>query len=918
MTRRRTLVDRVGVGTGAVGDGGIFGHWIADDAGLPAFEYTLDQRADPRAEWDTRFHGRSRLHWHQLGNDRIVAIATNDGWVQLYSHEHGPRWVNCHDEQSEGFAGGISYLLDRESGVVSSTSFRDLDAGAAVRRVFGCGYLRIVVRFDDLEVDRVVFAPFGDGRLLVSRVGIRNLGRRPRSVRHGECWDVNFHNIDFNVASWEFVPTDQRRARAAHVYSGYGAGWDAELGGLRARHPRGPLSHEVPHILGPTPRSTPDVVCVPLGTPVDGWVASRHQLFGRGGRARPDGLLDPVRQEHPLGGPGQGVAFLATTDLELAPGQQRVLGFAYGATPPTEAADEIGRLGTDPQAALDATLAAWVHTLPRVDFGREPWLSRELAWGAYYLRSGSTYHQGFRAHTLSQGGAYQYLAGFNAGPRATLQHALPLIWLAPDLAAEAARFTMAETTPEGEIAYSEAGSGLLEPCGFFPSDNDLWLLWFVAEYVLATRDRAFLRQPASYWPAPYTRPEPVWDHCQRALDHLLQVVGIGAHGLIKMRTGDWNDTLVAEGGVSIDRIWSEAESTLNTAMAVHVLRRFAELARYCGVSEVARRADGRAADFADAVRRCWRSDHLNRGWLSSAAEVGHLDLYLEPQPWALIAGVLDSEQAGRLAWTIRDRCADPYATKIFAAGGEGRVPSAGGGSWLAVNSTLAWGLGGVSPEDGWKELIDNTLHHHAEIYPEVWSGIWSGPDTYFSQAGLRDVLAHLRNVYGSLGLDTSQFDGDLAGQTWSMPGVMSMQAWPVQILFAHSEPLNASLWLIGVQATAAGLRIDPLLPFEGWSWDGGLLGLAYHSHEVRGTLGSLAADVVELDITLPSGLRGQPVGVAVNGEPARARQDAGRVRFRLPVAPGDRSQFVVREASGSRSGCHPPTGGEPAGRALPS
>ncbi|MFC7309622.1 GH36-type glycosyl hydrolase domain-containing protein [Streptomyces monticola] len=860
--------------------GGIFGHWI-DDAGLPAFAYTLDQRTDPRAEWDTHESGTSRLHWHQLGNDRIVAIGTNEGWVQLYSHEHGPRWINQHRPQEGRSAGGVSYLLDRDSGDTWSTYHPDLPQQAEVEREFGCGSLRVVVRHAGLTLDRVVFAPFGDGRLLASYVVVRNESDRVRRLRHGEQWGVQLHNLDLVPVGGDRAA--RRDGSSFLLYSGYGADWDARLGALVARHPRGRLSHEIPFPPGRTSRTQPDVVCVPLGTRVDGWAAAHSDVYGAGGRTAPDALLDPPNRPLAPGAAGQETAFLLTTDLELAPGEQRVLGFGYGAAPPAELADEIARLGDDPAALYDATRAAWRRALPAVDFGRDPWLGRELAWGAYYVRSGATYHHGFRAHTLSQGGAYQYLGGFNAGPRATVQHALPLVWLAPELAAEAARFTMAETTPEGEIAYAEVGSGAWEHLLWCPSDNDLWLLWLVAEYVLATRDRAFLRQSVSYWPAPYTRPEPVWDHCLRALDHLLTTVGTGPHGLIKMRLGDWNDMVVTESDVPVDRAWEESESTLNTAMAVHVLRRFAELADYHGDLAIAERVRERADAFADAVRASWRGTHVNRGWADHETEAGHLDLFLEPQPWALLTGVLGPERAATLVQEIRSRCSDPYATRIFGAGGEGHTPTVGGGQWPAINSTLAWGLATVDPAEGWRELRDNTLAHHAETYPEVWFGVWSGPDAY--------LPSH----------------DDRAGETWAEESLFSMQAWPVQILFPHSEPLNASLWLSGVTPTAAGLRIDPLLPFEGWRWDGGLLSVRYGAEEVGGELGALATESVTVEVRLPSGLSGaaadgaadaRAVRVTVDGAPAPARVADGMVRFRVPVGPGRRTPFRVGGGNG--------------------
>src|SRR5205823_6415333 len=133
----------------------------------------------------------------------------------------------------------------------------------------------------------------------------------------------------------------------------------------------------------------PDVVCVPIGTPVHGWAGNRPSLLGDGGRQRPAALMSPpsaTRTTAPAAGQ-QDTAFLLTTDLVLEPGETVELGFAYGAAPPDEVAQEVARLGRDSRQLFEASATAWRRALPDVGFDRDPWLSRELAWGAYYVRS---------------------------------------------------------------------------------------------------------------------------------------------------------------------------------------------------------------------------------------------------------------------------------------------------------------------------------------------------------------------------------------------------------------------------------------------------------------------------------------------------------------------------------------------------
>ena len=62
-------------GSIAVDDGGAFGAWVEDEAGLPCFELRLGALAGDV--------------WHQVGNDRVTATAHADGRTTLYWFEEG-------------------------------------------------------------------------------------------------------------------------------------------------------------------------------------------------------------------------------------------------------------------------------------------------------------------------------------------------------------------------------------------------------------------------------------------------------------------------------------------------------------------------------------------------------------------------------------------------------------------------------------------------------------------------------------------------------------------------------------------------------------------------------------------------------------------------------------------------------------
>ena len=109
---------------------GNFGAWRLDAAGLPAFRYTLDQTADPRAQQPELGGGTDAQH--QVGNDHVVAAAFNHGYTQLWSQDRLQQWANRWDPDNRHYAGGFGWLL--VDGQARSTLFLDRPARARAER----------------------------------------------------------------------------------------------------------------------------------------------------------------------------------------------------------------------------------------------------------------------------------------------------------------------------------------------------------------------------------------------------------------------------------------------------------------------------------------------------------------------------------------------------------------------------------------------------------------------------------------------------------------------------------------------------------------------------------------------------------------------------------------------------------------
>jgi hypothetical protein len=166
-----------GVPIDSTSGSGVFGRWAVDGAGLPMYRYTLDQARAPFAR-QPELLGRTDA-WHQIGNERAIATASNDGQVQLWSQDRRYQWVNRYDPRALQLAGDFGWL--RSGGTALSTRYADRPAGSRTRREFGVGYVRRTVAAAGFRVDGSVYAPLGAGPVLVHEVTIVNATGRARS-----------------------------------------------------------------------------------------------------------------------------------------------------------------------------------------------------------------------------------------------------------------------------------------------------------------------------------------------------------------------------------------------------------------------------------------------------------------------------------------------------------------------------------------------------------------------------------------------------------------------------------------------------------------------------------------------------------------------------------------------------------------
>jgi len=878
----------------AVDDGGKaygsghFGEWIEDEFGLQAYRYTCDQTADPKAVTKvTPGILGEREHVHQVGNDRVTAIVSNYGHVRVRQDEGGPKFLNDFAPEMGQFGGGIGYLTGggESLGTFYAGGGQDFD------RVFGMGYVRKRVKGAGFDVDQLIFAPFGDDPVLLSQVTITNKSQSAATLRWVEYWGSRNYQFSFRsfIESFSgqasFVAMRRRFGQrfASHVRLADGDIGLVESKEFLGRAPeeeaiwqrmKAALAGGTNNFIGPIQEETaeatfddihpPATFLVSLDGAADGYQANGKAFFGAGGALHPDGLgraldgkLDAGESES---------AMLLERKFQLAPGESKTLHFLYGYLPAGfELGPLVARYMKSAATAWKDSSNKWKTSGMRFSVKQEPWVARETEWNYYCLRSSMTYDDSFQEHILNQNGFYQYVMGFQGAARDPLQHCLPFLFSDPDIVKGILRYTLKEVRPDGSIPYGMVGHGMVAPMvSDNASDLPLWLLWTASEYVLATRDRAFLdEQVATFLNDGATRKtESVRNLLARCYKHQVEEVGVGEHGVARMLNDDWNDGLLGVwAGKAFKECAEKGESVLNSAMQAWVFEHYAEMLSYAGEgASQAEKARQSAAVNREAARKQWTGKWLCRAWLGpTLGWLGESTLWLEPQPWAILGGVTTAEQSRQLVATMDEllRRGSPIGAMQMSKGPDmllGAMFEAGtcvnGGVWPSLNQTLIWALATVDAAMGWDEWKKNSLARHAATYPDVWYGIWSGTDSYNS------------TVHKT------------AGETVNNPYFHGAD-FPVLNLHAHACSLYSLSKVIGLEFNEGGLGVRPELPVESYRFDSELVGVLKSAEgNYEGWYAPLMAGTWTVKVGLPQAVLSRVTKAEVNGRPVELKKDS--------------------------------------------
>lgn len=335
------------------------------------------------------------------------------------------------------------------------------------------------------------------------------------------------------------------------------------------------------------------------------------------------------------------------------------------------------------------------------------------------------------------------------------------------------------------------------------ADSPSWMVMALCSYLKETADYGLLDEMVPYLDGddPYAEPTEeasVWDHVVLAQRYLVRQ--LGRHGLCKIYYGDWCDTMNGVGARG------EGESVMLSMQVKWGCDLLAELAERLGREHVAGEMRIASAMLAGAVNQeAWDGEWYVRAFDDDGLAVGSRntqpgdngegEIFLNPQSWALISGVVPAQRAGKCVASVAARLDTGYGMVLNAPPFTALRPRIGqmtamtpgfyenGSVYVHGNCFWIYALACAGRGDeAWKAF--RAILPDTDNKPNTDTEPFTIPNYYIGPAVERRKQ---RNLY-------------LSG--WRTGSA----AW----LY-----MTGLEWICGVRADYDGLRIDPHLP-AGW------------------------------------------------------------------------------------------------------
>jgi len=911
---------------------GNFGNWFNDEFGLPAYEYTCNQYLIPEkmplVNKDSIW-GDYRNHWNQIGNDRIIGMPSNFGYIRIRQDEGAPKILNDYVPKNRQYSGGFGYLSDG-TGCLSTFYCQQEN----FRRVFGTGYFLKETGNEKYDVSETTFAPFGDDPVLLTKVTVKNKTDQARDLKWFMYWghDVYQHSsrpmqyasfndvrIDYNYYFRKEFAKNFRRtytgtdngARVDFTFTGYHY---PEKDEARKIASVAEVNEKISPVVGDDcfyeDVNQPAMYCVLLNEDLKASCRySGQSFFANNDLLHPTGIDSDDDS-------GEKDALIVSAEFTLAAGESRDLYFLFGYEPESIAMNGmIVKYRYCAESELARTMKCWHQNLITMEVegdASDQSLLREMTWHNYFLRTSMTYDTSIHSHMLNQACHYEYIIGNNVFVRDIAEHCAPYIYSDPAVAKELIDFQLKMVDVDGYIFSGLTGKGVLmqdarsrndipafyiaanaggSDIGEVRTDNrppmeqryddqELWPLWIVSEYVLANKDFDYLNEyKYGYTSLNNEKPRTVLEICKLLFDYTKNSVGTGKHGLVRLMWNDWSRALFhakarpvpPEDAKTASKI---GESLFTSGLATACTQMFAELLREIGdpkAEEVQEYCDG----LKEAINNVFNGKWIPRIWVNdNYGFVGDTEeFFMEGNCWPLVSKALNDENAAALIRNMKELVMDPSPIGCMKQrkSPDYDGPENDGWIWWAMNGPMIWGLTQYDHELAYEQFKKMSLARHAEVYPDIWIGIWSADDQYTSI--LNQYPGYTRFRKGILENLQHYMDGH--PDDFEVGDAIK---WPIQCLHPHAWPLYVTMQFLQPHFTKDGVTITPSIPAKTYSVDSPLLGYRQNPEGICGHYRPKVSGEYRISIDLKH-VSGPCAHLKVNGSETAFEKDGTIITF---------------------------------------
>ncbi len=324
------------------------------------------------------------------------------------------------------------------------------------------------------------------------------------------------------------------------------------------------------------------------------------------------------------------------------------------------------------------------------------------------------------------------------------------------------------------------------------SDNLLWLPYVVSAYLEETGDDAVLNVNEPF--VDESKPATLYEHCVKVIEKVL--TRFSPRGLPLIGAGDWNDGLSA---VGLDM---KGESIWLGHFFYKILLDFSSVARRKNDSERAERYSRCAKELKKKLNTLgWDGKYYFGATKDNGEKIGsgknaEGTIWLNPQTWAVIAGVSDSARSEKVMNIVEEKLEKEIGPVLLYP------PYKTPDKYIGYLTRYAPGMrenGGVYTHASTWAIIAEAILGRGDAAYRLYSKLnpilrGMKPDTYYAEPYVTS---------GNIEGPESAFYGR-GGWTW----YSGSAAWLFKAGFE---------WILGIRAMRDGLLIDPCIPRQ---WGG--------------------------------------------------------------------------------------------------